>query len=287
MIHTTQPSLSNVPTSGADAGSTVSNETRQASIAGHAFHHYHNGSSHTPIPHQLVLVPQPQNFTYLPHSGGHLPYNTYHQQPGLHSMPAAAGFAPLQPAVGHGATSSPTPSAVSQSSQQPLSQDSSTPSFPKPVHQGHHQTNVKMIAEPTGAVVTSEHAQVIQNSTNNQASVTGQQPTIPIMPHVVSQVQQQYQANVQAIQPIQQVGIAQNSVIPTQQQQHVQLPIGSVIHASATSTNVDPNDRVLSTSAMESALINQAQPQAASNPPHQMQQQLSGTPQSSQGQGSN
>ena len=285
LIHTTQPSLNSVPTSSADAANTMSNDNRPPSLAGHAFHHYQNGSSHAPIPHQLVLVPQPQNYAYLPHSGGHLPYNTYHQQPGLHGVPAATGFAPLQPAVGHGSTSSPTPSATSQTSQQPVSQDSSAPAFNKSVHQVH-QSTVKMVAESTGADVTSAHAQVIQSNPANQtSSVTGQQTTIPIMPHVVSQMQSQYQANLQALQPIQHMGIAQNSVIPAQQQQHVQIPIGSVIHASATSTGVDPNDRGLSTNGIETSILNQAQSQATANT-QQMQQQLSGTPQSSQGQGS-
>ena len=58
-----------------------------------------------------------------------------------------------------------------------------------------------MVAESTGTDVTSAHAQVIQSNPANQTSVTGQQTTIPMMPHVVSQMQSQYQANLQAIQP--------------------------------------------------------------------------------------
>ena len=65
----------------------------------------------------------------------------------------------------------------------------------------------------------------------------------------------------------------------------MQIPIGNVIHASATSTVVDPNDRGLSTNGIESNILNQAQSQATANT-QQIQQQLSGTPQSSQGQGS-
>ena len=285
IIHTTQSNLSNVPTSSADSGNTISNESRQPSVAAHAFHHYQNGSSHTPIPHQLVLVPQPQNYTYLPHSGGHLPYNAYHQPPSLHGVPTAAGFAPLQPAVGHGSTSSPTPSAATQSSQQAVSQESTAPAFTKPMQQVQHPSTVKMVAESTGTVVTSAHAQVIQTNATNQ-SATGHQPTIPIVPHVVPQMQPQYQPNLQAIQPIpQQMGMAQNSVITAQH--HVQLPLGSVMHASATSGNLDLNDRGLNASGMESSLLSQSQSQAASNTQQSVQQQLSASAQSSQGQGSN
>ena len=280
LIHTTQSSLGNAPTSSAEGGNTMSNETRQPSVAAHAFHHYQNGSSHTQIPHQLVLVPQPQNFTYLPHNGGHLPYNTYHQQPGLHSVPAAAGFAPLQPAVGHGSTSSPTPTAVSQSNQQTVPQDSSAPVYAKPIHQVHHPSSVKMVAESSGTVATTAHAQAIQaNSTNQTASSSVQQSGVPIMPHVVSQMQPQYQGNLHAMQPVQQqMGIPQNSTMPAQQQQHVQHSLGSVMHSSANPSNVD-----LGSNGMETSLMSQTQAQAASNT--QMQQQLSATPQSSQGQG--
>ena len=287
LIHTTQSNLSNVPTSNADSGNTMNNEPRQPSVAAHAFHHYQNGSSHTPIPHQLVLVPQPQNYTYLPHSGGHLPYNAYHQQASLHGVPGAAGFAPLQPAVGHGSTSSPTPSSATQSNQQAVSQESTVPAFTKPMQQVQHPSSVKMVAESTGTVVTSAHAQVIQtNATNQNTNPTGQQPSIPMVPHVVSQMQPQYQPNLHAIQPIpQQMGLAQNSVISAQQ--HVQLPMSSVMHASATSGNVDLNDRSLNASGMESSLLSQSQSQAASNTQQSVQQQLSATVQPSQGQGPN
>ena len=142
-----------------------------------------------------------------------------------------------------------------------------------------------MVAESTGTVVTSAHAQVIQTNATNQ-SATGHQPTIPIVPHVVPQMQPQYQPNLQAIQPIpQQMGMAQNSVITAQH--HVQLPLGSVMHASATSGNLDLNDRGLNASGMESSLLSQSQSQAASNTQQSVQQQLSASAQSSQGQGSN
>ena len=294
MMHTSQPGVSSIATTsaGGEGGNTLVSDGRQPSVAAHAFHHYQNGSSHSHIPHQLVLVPQPQNFTYLPHSGGHIPLPAYQQAAGLHSMPPAAGFAPLQPAVGHTSTSSPTPSAVSQ--QQTQSQAPSTPSFTKPLQQGPQQpipiSAVNILPESSGTVVTSAHAQVVPtHTTNHPAAVTGQQQVVPILPQAVPQMQQpQYQASsIPALQPLpQQLGMPPHSMMSGHQQQHVQLPVGGMMHATTAtgSANTDlHNDRGISSTVMDSSLMNQSQPQAGSSiPPASIQHQLSASSQSPQ-----
>jgi len=289
LLHSSQ---AGVPTSSAgEGGNPISNESRQQpSVATHAFQHYQNGSSHTHIPHQLVLVPQPQNFAYLPHSGGHLPLTAYHQAAGLHGVPTGAGFAPLQPAVGNTSTGSPTPGAASQQSQQAPSQESSTSAFTKPMQQVQQQSAVKMVAESPSTVVTSDHAQVVQTLTTNQTSTGSvqqqqqQQQAMPMLPHVVPQMQPQYQPTLQAMQQMpQQIGMAPSTMIAGHQQQpqHVQLPMAGVMHTTAAQqSNAELNDRGMPSSSMDSSSMNQSQPQAASNiQPQSVQQQLSTTSQ--------
>jgi len=298
MMHTPQAGVSSIPTSsaGGDGGNPLHNENRQPTVAAHAFHHYQNGSSHTHIPHQLVLVPQPQNFTYLPHSGGHMPLTAYHQAAGLHNLPTAAGFAPLQPAVVQTSTSSPTPSALSQQNQQLQSQEQSASSFTHPLQQVSQQalpiSGVKMVPDSSGTVVTSTHAHVVPTHTTNQTVTASGHQAISILPHAVPQMQSQYQPPLHAVQPInQQLGLAQNSIISGHQQhQHIQLPLGSVMHGTVApgNMNTEINDRGISSSVMDSSSMNQSQQQVPSNIQSQsVQPQLSASSQPSQFPGSN
>ena len=284
MIPNPQSGLSSIATTSAvgDGGNSSSSEGRQPPVAAHAFHHYQNNcASHTNIPHQLVLVPQPQNFTYLPHSGGQIPLSGYQQAAGLQSMPQA-GFTPLQPAP------SPIPSAASQQLSQP--QLPSTSSLTKPLQQGPQQavplSAVNIMPESACTVVTSTHTQVVPtHSINHPASVSAQQQTMPILPQSMPQMQPQYHAAAQqplpsTFQPSpQQLGIQPNSMVSGHQQQQVQLPVGGMMHNTVATGGVNTdihNDRGTS-SAMESSLMSHPQPQAASAP-----QQLPASSQASQ-----
>ena len=294
LIHTSQAGVPSIPTSGAgDRGNTLQTENRQPAVAAHAFHHYQNGSPQTHIPHQLVLVPQPQNFTYLPHSGGHLPLTAYHQAAGLHNIPSAAGFSPLQPSVGQTSTSSPTPSAVSQQNQQIQSQEQSASTFTQPLQQVPHQpvtiSGVKMGQDPSVTVVTSAHAHAVPTHTTNQTvTATGHQQAMSVLPHAVAQMQSQYQQPIHPVQPInQQLGLSQNAMI-SGHQQPTPLPMGSVIHATAAQSNMitEVNDRGISVGAIDSPSMTQQQvPSNIQSQP--VQPQLSASSQPIQFPGSN
>ena len=101
-----------------------------------------------------------------------------------------------------------------------------------------------------------------------------------MLPHVVPQMQPQYQPTLQAMQQMpQQIGMAPSPMIAGHQQQpqHVQLPMGGVMHTTAAQqSNAEHNDRGMPSSSMDSSSMNQSQPQAASNiQPQSAQQQLS------------
>jgi hypothetical protein len=159
------------------------------------------------------------------------------------------------------------------------------------MQQVQQQSAVKMAAESPSTVVTSDHAQVVSTLTTNQTATGGspqqqqqQQQAIPILPHVVPQMQPQYQPSLQAMQPMpQQIGMTGSTIIAghQQQHQHVQLPMGGVMHTTpAQQSHAELNDRGIPSGAMDSSSMNQSQPQAASNiQPQSVQQQLSTTSQ--------
>ena len=284
IMQTSQGSVNSVPTSNSgEAQHSVSTECRQPAVAAHAFHHYQNGTSH--VPHQLVLVPQPQNFTYLPHSGGHLPLTTYHPPAGLHSIQAATGFAPLQPTLGQASTSSPTPSAISQQSQQSQQQEPSATSYTKPLQQVAQQpipiSGVKMMTETPITAVSSAHVQVAPTHTTNQpTNVAGQQSALPIVTHGAPQMQPQYQPSVHSMQ-----SIPQHPMISGHPpQQHVPLQIGSMMHATTTTGCINSPEAVEHGNpgpVMDSS-INQSHAQPVSNVQQSVQQQMSVSSQPSQ-----
>ena len=284
IMQTSQGSVNSVPTSNSsETQHSVSTECRQPAVAAHAFHHYQNGTSH--VPHQLVLVPQPQNFTYLPHSGGHLPLTTYHPPAGLHNIQAATGFAPLQPTLGQTSTSSPTPSAISQQSQQPQQQEPSATSYTKPLQQVSQQpipiSGVKMITETPITAVSSAHVQVAPTHTTNQpTNVAGQQPALPIGTHGAPQMQPQYQPSVHPMQ-----SITQHPLISGHQpQQHVPLQIGSMMHATTTTGCINSPEagELGNPGPVMDSSINQSHVQPVSNVQQSVQQQMSVSSQPSQ-----